>query len=106
MSWVTVMCPDGPYELNAEGVARMIRSYAFARAASDNSEVKAERHVFGPDIILLKTDWVQVPNRGTRSSHKPAETSSAACRLERKDVGHGLPRRSSRGSRRIRVFRF
>jgi hypothetical protein len=61
MPWLTVMCPEGPYELNSEGVMRLIRSYAFARAVSDNSKVSTERHILGPNITLLKTDWDRVP---------------------------------------------
>lgn len=61
MSWVTVLCPDGPYELNAEGVARLIRSYAYARALDANSTVQTQKHVFGPNISIVDADWNKVP---------------------------------------------
>jgi hypothetical protein len=60
MAWVTVSCPDGPYEMDVDGITRLIRSYAYAKALGDNSEIETESHVIGPDIETVKTDWDQV----------------------------------------------
>lgn len=60
MAWVTVSCPDGPYEINVDGITRIIRSYAYARALSENSQTKTESHFFGPDIETVEIDWNQV----------------------------------------------
>ncbi|HLW78358.1 MAG TPA: hypothetical protein VKU44_02065 [Terriglobia bacterium] len=63
MSWVTVSCPDGLYELDVEGITRLIRSYAYAKALSDNSEIETESHIIGPDLETVKTDWPLVTNQ-------------------------------------------
>jgi len=60
MAWVTVSCPDGLYEVDVDGVTRLIRSYAYAKALNDNSEIETESHFIGPDLETVKTDWAQV----------------------------------------------
>jgi hypothetical protein len=60
MPWVAVSCPDGPYEMDVDGVTRLIRSYAYARALSQNSGIETESHIIGPDVETVKTDWNQV----------------------------------------------
>ena len=60
MPWVTVSCPDGPYEIDVDGVARLIRSYAYAKALSENSDIETESHIIGPDLETVRTDWDQV----------------------------------------------
>jgi hypothetical protein len=57
MQWATVMCPDGPYAFNTEGVTRLIRAYAYARAVDGCSQLKTTPHHFGPDITLVETNW-------------------------------------------------
>lgn len=56
------MCPDGPYLMSDEGITRLIRSYAYARAVSENSVLKTEKHIFGPNLTLLETNWDKVRN--------------------------------------------
>jgi len=60
MAWVTVSCPDGSYEMDVDGVTRLIRSYAYAKALSDNSDIETESHIIGPDLETVRTDWDQV----------------------------------------------
>lgn len=60
MAWVSVSCPDGFYEIDVDGVTRLIRSYAYAKALSDNSSISTESHVFGPDLETVAIDWKQV----------------------------------------------
>ncbi len=60
MPWETIECSDGAWEINREGVARIMRSHAWSRAAYENSSVDEETHVFGPDLLLVDTDWPSV----------------------------------------------
>jgi len=60
MNWVTVSCPDGPYEMNVDGVTMVIRSYAHAKALSDNSDLEIESHVIGADMKFVRVDWNHV----------------------------------------------
>jgi hypothetical protein len=60
MAWVTISCQDGPYEIDVDGVTRLIRSYSYAKALSDNSEIETESHIIGPDLESVKTDWDKV----------------------------------------------
>jgi hypothetical protein len=60
MAWVPIHCPDGMYEIDVDGVARIIRSYSYARALNDNSSPKTESHFFGPDIESVEIDWDKV----------------------------------------------
>lgn len=60
MAWVTISCPDGLYEMDVDGVARLIRSYAYAQALSQSSAIQTESHIIGPDLETVNTDWDQV----------------------------------------------
>lgn len=62
MPWVPISCPDGSFEMDVDGVTRIIRSYAYAKALSDNSspEVQSTQLGFGPDIESVKVDWKQL----------------------------------------------
>ena len=71
--WTTVVCPDGPYEMNTEGIARLIRSYAYARALKENSTVNVEKHLLGPNLVTVDIDWTQVPKS---RDHFIAQTSN------------------------------
>jgi hypothetical protein len=46
--------------MDVDGVTRLIRSYAYAKALSDNSSIETESHVIGPDLETVKTNWDQV----------------------------------------------
>jgi hypothetical protein len=60
MAWVTVSCPDGAYEIDVDGVTRIVRSYAYASALSANSKSTTETHWVGPDIESVSVNWDQV----------------------------------------------
>ena len=60
MAWVTVSCPDGFFEIDVEGITRIIRSYAYARALKENSKTNTETHIIGPDIETVDVDWKEV----------------------------------------------
>lgn len=60
MTWVPISCPDGMYEIDVDGVTRIIRSYAYASALSANSKTETESHIIGPDLVSVKTDWDKV----------------------------------------------
>ncbi|HVN20325.1 MAG TPA: hypothetical protein VMU05_16180 [Dongiaceae bacterium] len=60
MAWVTVSCPDGFFEINVDGITRIIRSYAYARALKENSQTHVETHWFGPNLETVDVDWKEV----------------------------------------------
>jgi len=60
MAWVTVSCPDGLFEMDVDGVTRIIRSYAYAEALSGNSTITTESHIIGPDLDTVSVNWDQV----------------------------------------------
>jgi hypothetical protein len=60
MAWVKVSCPDGIFEMDVDGVTRILRSYAYASALKGNSKITTESHIIGPDLDTVATDWSQV----------------------------------------------
>jgi hypothetical protein len=60
MPWETIECSDGAWEINREGVMRIMRSHAWSRAVVANSSITREAHHIGPDIDSVDTDWPAV----------------------------------------------
>jgi hypothetical protein len=60
--WFPIMCPDGPYELNVEGVTRLIRAFAYADGLWRYTSYGADFEV-GPKsapYMTMITDWPSV----------------------------------------------
>ena len=51
MAWVDIMCPDGPYQLDPEGVTQRPRSHAYAKAVNDCSSLDTETEWCALDLI-------------------------------------------------------
>lgn len=64
MDWRIVNFKDGPYEMNAEGLARLIRTWAHAAAVEENSQIESVSSGWYvtslPNITAVKTDWPAV----------------------------------------------
>lgn len=63
--WFPIMCPDGPYDLNVEGVTRLIRAYAYADGLWQYTSYGADIEV-GPKsspYMTMITDWPRVYRR-------------------------------------------
>jgi hypothetical protein len=60
MAWVAVPCPDGFFEIDVDGITRVVRSYAYARALKENTHPKVEPHAFGPDLETVDVNWNEV----------------------------------------------
>jgi hypothetical protein len=73
MTWVTVSCPDGFFEIDVDGITRIIRSYAYAKALKENSTVNVETHIIGPDLETVDVDWKEVSKQREKIATHTAE---------------------------------
>lgn len=61
MGWTSFVSNDGIYQVNWDGLARILRSCARADAMNRYSrEVLAEKHWIGPDLWSVEVDWDKV----------------------------------------------
>ena len=60
MPWETFQSKDGIYQVNWEGVSRLIRSAARSQAMLTFSKENIERHRVGPNIHSVEVDWGKV----------------------------------------------
>jgi len=60
MPWETIECSDGAYDINRDGIMRIMRSVSWSRAVLNNSKIVTEVNTWGPNIDNVETDWKAV----------------------------------------------
>ena len=60
MPWETIECSDGAFDINREGIMRIMRSHAWSRAVCNNSKIEVERNSWGPNLESVETNWSSV----------------------------------------------
>ncbi len=70
MAWETFQSNDGTYQVNWEGVSRLIRASVRSRAMLTFSKENVEKHWIGPDIHSVEVDWGKVRDTTTIESDR------------------------------------
>ena len=70
MTWEIFQSNDGIYQVNWEGLSRMIRSAVRSQAMLAFSEEKTERHSIGPNMHWVEVNWAKVRETTTLESER------------------------------------